>query len=195
MGNVRHLRLAGAALLGVALAGIAALAFADPSADPGRAPDPPAHPSLTQWVFDLRVHDGMATVQRVHSVTLDKPASSARMMGRFALELYIGPELLDRVRFAVPLMADPADPADRRPNRRPTFGDVTTHVSVTMADNPRATYVVVLDRASGAEQRFWWPPEPDGRLVPMRPSSDAGTDGASSASPQPAAPPADAGHD
>lgn len=194
-------RLAAAALLGAAIAGAGALAWADPPGA-GRAPDPPGQASRKQWVFDVRYRGRVAEIASVHAVTLDKPQSTPRLMGRFAIELYVGPELLERARFNVPLTADPPEPNDRRPNARPTFGNVTTHLSITMADNPRAAYAIVVDRATGAEQRYWWPPEPDGRLVQVAPAADAGVDApgdkasapkASASAPTPPAPLVDAG--
>jgi hypothetical protein len=199
----RRQRLAAAVLLGAAIAAAGALAWADPPG-PGRAPDPPGQASRKQWVFDVRYHGRVAEIGGVKAVTVDKPQSTPRLMGRFAIELYVGPELLDRARFNVPLTADPPEPDDRRPNRHPTFGDVTTHLAITMADNPRAAYAIVVDRATGAEQRYWWPPEPDGRLVKVAPAADGGTDvpaapapkpSASVPAPTPSAPPSDAGKD
>jgi hypothetical protein len=95
-------------------------------------------------------------------------------MGRFAIELYVGQELLDRVRFDVPLAGD----APERPTsvllRRPTFDEgVTARLRVQMADNPRASWAKLVDRKTGAEERFLWPPEPDGRLVSLSAQSPA----------------------
>jgi hypothetical protein len=100
------------------------------------------------------------------------------VLGRFALEFWIGKELVDRVRFDVPLLEDPT----KRKNRRfgsPEFA-VNTRLSVRLADSPRATSLVFVDRATGERQVFAWPPGSDGRLVavstPVSSSSDAGVD-------------------
>lgn len=162
-----------AALAGLALLGGAAFAA---GGDPGRAPDPPALAASKQWVFSVRYKNKRPTIERVAAVSTSKPVRTARVMGRFAIELYVGPELLDRVRFNVPLTADPPDPRHRRPFARPSFDDVSTRVRVAMADSPRAAWAILVDRATGDEQRFWWPPEPDGSLRPMpaRGEADAG---------------------
>lgn len=169
-----------AVALGLALAIPAALSLADaPRA--GYPPDPAGVASAKQRVFDVEVREGRPSLGAVRAVTLDKPASTARVIGRFAIEFWIGKELVDRVRFDVPLLEDPT----KRKNRRlgsPEF-KVNTRLSVRMADNPRATSVVFVDRATGETQSFAWPPGSDGRLVPVsakahssHSSADAGPD-------------------
>jgi hypothetical protein len=163
---------------------------------PAFAPDPAGHASATQWVFDLQVTQGVVSLTRARAVTLDRPEATARVMGRYAIELYVGRELLDRIRFDVPLTGDAPDKSPRRPFRRPTFDDrVTTRLRAQMADSPRATFVKLCDRRTGAEQRFAWPPEADGRLVATdAPPRAAGVAGTPSAAPDAGVPDAgDAG--
>jgi len=156
-------RAALAALLGAAL-GAGGLALAAAPDKSGFAPDPPARASRKQWVFDISVQKGAITVERAKSVTLDKPVETARAVGRFALELRIGKELLDRVRFNVPLMDTPQEDRPKRPLKGPRFDAVTAHIKVQMADNPRATYMLLIDRATGDAKRYTWPPAVDGTL-------------------------------
>lgn len=140
----------------------------------GRAPDPPVRAATAQWVFDLAYTNRRLTIKRVAPATVKVARGTARMMGRFALELYVGRELLDRLRFNVPLTADPPDPTRRRRTfARPTFEDVTTRLRLSMAHSPRAAWLAVVDRATGEEQRFWWPPNADGTLKPMAPAPPA----------------------
>jgi hypothetical protein len=164
-------------LVGLSLAAGAIGALADPPSA-GHAPDPPAHPSVKQWVFDVRVSRGKPTVEKTRSMTVAQPYETARVMGRYALELYVGPELLDRVRFNVPLAEGPPSQADKprkNPFPRPRFEDVTTRIRVQMADHPRAAYLAVVDRATGTVERFEWPPSSDGQLVPIRRAQGAGS--------------------
>lgn len=148
----------------------------------GRAPDPPVRASTSQWVFDLGYTNRQLTIKRVAPATVKVPRGTARMMGRFALELYVGRELLDRLRFNVPLTADPPDPTRRRRTfARPTFENVTTRLRLSMAHSPRAAWLAVVDRATGEEQRFWWPPNADGTLKPMAPAPPAPASAARSA--------------
>ncbi|AKT44045.1 hypothetical protein [Chondromyces crocatus] len=176
-------RTALAAALGLALAAGGAAAIADPPKG-GYSPDPAGIPSRTQWVFDVYHHKGQTSLLGARSVTLARPAASARILGRFAVEFYVGKELVDRVRFNVPLTGDAPQKDPRRPFRHPTFDEsVTTRMKVQMADSPRATWGRLVDRMTGAEQRFWWPPEKNGRLTPMSEppggvaARDAGADG------------------
>lgn len=191
----RLLKPALAVLFGLSLGAAGVGALAEPSRA-GYAPDPAPRASSKQWVFDL-AHDGQKlSIARVRSASVDKPLATPRMMGRFALELYVGKELLDRARFNVPLLGEgpPIRPdKPRNPFLRPRFDKVSVKMRVQMADNERATYAVLVDRATGEEQRFDWPPTSDGRLLPRTsgtappPASDAGP-------PKPdAGPPGDAG--
>ncbi|MDI3287082.1 hypothetical protein [Polyangium sp. 15x6] len=163
--------------LGAALGAAAALSLAEPSRakapaapEPPRGgfpPDPPGNASKKQWVFDIQVQGGRASLPRVSSVLVNTPAPTVRMMGRFAVEFWVGKELLDRIRFDVPMLD--RDPKDRRrgPLRGPDFTNVSTRLKVRMADSPRAAFVALVDRATGDVQRFAWPPDAEGRLAPL----------------------------
>lgn len=179
------LRIALAALIGASVAGVGVLALADPP-KAGYAPDPAGRADRKQWVLDISHKRGQNTITRVRPVTLEQPASSARVMGRYAVELYVGKELLDRVRFNVPLTGDgPPERSHRRVFSRPTFENVSTRLRVQITDQPRAAYMVLVDRATGDSQRFWWPPSSDGSLVPMAAAPAAAPD---AAAPDPEAP-------
>ena len=166
-----------AALFGVFAAAIAGshVALAEP-AKAGFAPDPPAHASKKQWTLEIAARDGKVSAQRATASTLAKPAESPRVMGRFALELYVGPELLDRVRFNVPLMGNgPVEHSTKRAYHNPDTDKVTTSLKIRLADSPRAAYLVLVDRVTDERQRFEWPPSADGALVPWKSGlSDAG---------------------
>lgn len=164
--------------LGIALVIPAAWSLADaPSNRGGYAPDPPGIASKKHWTFEVQVRQGKPTLNKAQEVALTNPTTSARVMGRFAVEFWIGKELLDRVRFDVPLLEDPSKKRDRRLGA-PQFA-VNTRLSVRMADSARATSVVLVDRATGETQSFAWPPGSEGRLTPILPAPaalDAGSD-------------------
>lgn len=167
-----------AALVGVALGaagaavGAAGALEADALADPPRggfAPDPPALASRKQWTLALAARGGKVSVERATSVTLDKPAETPRVIGRFALELYVGRELLDRVRFNVPLMGGEGSAGNKNRLHRPRFEEnVTARLTARLADNPRASYLLLVDRETGDTQKLDWPPDGDGHLVPWK---------------------------
>ncbi len=82
------------------------------------------------------------------------------------LEFWVGPELLDRVRFNVPLLGDDDRERDpKRPLKKPTFSKVTTKVKAQMADHPRATVLAFVDRATGDTRKYFWPPDENGKLT------------------------------
>ncbi len=158
-----------------ALFGVFAAAFAGSLvalAEPGKAgfaPDPPVHASKKQWTLEIAAREGKVSAQRATASTLAKPAESPRVIGRFALELYVGHVLLDRVRFNVPLMGDgPVEHSSKRTYHNPDTDKVTTKLVVRVADSPRAAYLVLVDRVTEERQRFEWPPSPDGALVPWK---------------------------
>jgi hypothetical protein len=174
----RFAHRAALALLAGALVTLGAgslLALAEPS-KAGFSPDPPAHPSKKQWTLEIAARAGKVSAERATSALLKQPAESPRVLGRFALELYVGPELLDRVRFNVPLMGNgPVEHSTKRAYHNPDTDLVTTSLKVRLADNPRAAYLVLVDRFTEERQRFEWPPSPDGQLIPWKSGlSDAG---------------------
>jgi hypothetical protein len=164
--------------LGIALVVPAAWSLADaPTNRGGYAPDPPGIASKKHWTFEVQVRQGKPAISKVQEVALTNPTTTARVIGRFALEFWIGKELLDRVRFDVPLLEDPSKKRDRRLGA-PQFA-VNTRLSVRMADSARATSVALVDRATGETHYFVWPPGSDGRLTPIAPApmaADAGSD-------------------
>ncbi|MBK8252184.1 MAG: hypothetical protein IPK82_05895 [Polyangiaceae bacterium] len=158
-------RLWASAAMGLVLGTGALWALAD-SPKEGFAPDPPVHTSDKQWVFEIKYDKGVRSIERVKSISLSKPAGSPRQMGRFAVEFWVGKELLDRVRFDVPLLGDDTGERDpKRPKKKPTFAQVTTKLKVQMADHSRATVMTFVDRASGDTQKYFWPPDENGRLT------------------------------
>jgi len=177
-------RLALALGLFAAFAAAAAFSLADPKPDapsPGFPPDPPAIATTKQWIFEITYRDGKASVAQVKQALSKSPTATARMMGRFAVEFWVGKELVDRIRFDVPLLEAPSN-GRRGLLSGPRFGQVTARLKVRLADSPRATYVAVVDRATGDVQRFLWPPDAEGRLSPMgaapvSASADAGPPG------------------
>jgi hypothetical protein len=70
----------------------------------GFPPDPAPLITRHQWVVDLGYRAGSIVFGGARRVELPKPTGTPRAMGRFALELYVGKELIDRVRFDFPLL-------------------------------------------------------------------------------------------
>lgn len=158
-------RFAAAAAAGLVLATAGVWAIAGPPRE-GFTPDPPVHVAEKQWVFEIAYDKGASSIERARATTAKTAMGTPRVMGRFALEFWVGPELLDRVRFNVPLLGDDDRERDpKRPLKRPTFAKITTKVKAQMADHPRATVLAFVDRATGDTRKYFWPPDENGKLT------------------------------
>jgi hypothetical protein len=118
-------------------------------------PDP--SPMRTdRWValtvrFD-RSHIDIASSSQHRTRRLE---TTKRRMGRFAAELWIGCELIDRVRFDFPLLAGPsASDSSSTPNFEAAGRFEAT---VVLPDSERATRLELVDRATRTRMPFDWP--------------------------------------
>jgi hypothetical protein len=139
-------------------------------APPRAVPDPPPVVTSRQWRYRFVYSKGNITVASVERKDFDRPVPTERRVGRFAVELWVGNELVDRVRFDFPLLAaDPAPEGRKRPlHADPAFGpgaETTREVLVPASD--RATRAVLVDRLNGHIVTLAWPPD--------APESPAGT--------------------
>jgi hypothetical protein len=133
-------------------------------------PDPPPMRERTQWVFDLRWDRGDVYLLGVHKLELPAPQETPRAMGRFAIELFEGPTLIERVRFDFPLLGDEARDGGIR--EVPYFGKkLTSRIGVMFPATSRGTRLSLWDRATDRRWDLPWPPT-DTRLLP----EDGGTD-------------------
>jgi hypothetical protein len=125
----------------------------------GYAPDPTPLVTRHQWVIDLRYRSGSVTYGGARRVELPSAIGTPRMMGRFAIELYVGKQLLDRVRFDFPLLgADDFAGERRRWDSPPSFArKLSTQAAVMIPHSERATRAVLVDRATGGAWFLPWP--------------------------------------
>ncbi|HVW24770.1 MAG TPA: hypothetical protein VHC69_05340 [Polyangiaceae bacterium] len=127
-------------------------------------PDPPPLVTAHQWDLTLHYAKGKVSLQSARPVDLVKAIPTPRRMGRFAVELWIGKELVDRVRFEFPLLGADFAPSpgtklqERGAPRFSTGAD--TVATVRVPANDRATSAQVVDRLTGAVVSIPWPPEP-----------------------------------
>jgi|GEM_PF-2155363 len=125
-------------------------------------PDP--KPSSTKdWVaMDFTYANGTAQLQASRRVQSAKPRDSARVMGRYAVELWIGCELIDRVRFGFPLQA--AETLPRNDGRHalhepPSLtARAQLRATVLVPASERATRAELVDRSAGTRVSLAWPP-------------------------------------
>jgi hypothetical protein len=146
------------------------LAASAPQAGPspgGFAPDPPALVTKQQWIVDLSYDQGQIALRSARRLSLERPTPTPRMMGRFALELYVGRQLLDRVRFDFPMLGAGEYEDKPRWDSPPGFERrATSSAAVMVPHSERATRLVLLDRASGRTWPLPWPPPPNGEDRP-----------------------------
>jgi hypothetical protein len=132
-------------------------------------PDPLPIVSKSQWVFDLRWDKGSVYLLGVHPLDLPAPQATPRVMGRFAIELYEGPTLVERVRFDFPMLGagegmsqEHADAGTRRTqddlNRVSFDAKLVTRIGVIFPATRRGTRLDLLDRATGVRLKLPWPP-------------------------------------
>lgn len=139
---------------------------------PGGQPDPAALRQTRQYEYDVVYEQGKVRVSAVRAVRFQRPVVTARMMGRFAIELWIGKELVERVRFDFPLVAaeDPRRKKARPLDEPPSFASgVVATQTVLVPASSRATRALLVDRATGEQTELPWPPEAP--LGPARTSS------------------------
>lgn len=120
-------------------------------------PDPAPLVERSQWVLDLRWDRGDVWLLGLHALELAQPQATPRAMGRFALELFEGPTLIERVRFDFPLLGAP------EPDASPSFSSkLRTRIGVVFPATKRGTRLELWDRATGRRWSLPWPPQAAG---------------------------------
>jgi hypothetical protein len=128
----------------------------------GPPPDPPPLVSRAQWLFRFVYKKGDIIVASVEKKEFERPVSTERRVGRFAVELWVDRELVERVRFDFPLLAADPAPEGRKQSLRgtPAFGPgAETSRDVVVPASDRATRAVLVDRLNGHTIPLPWPPD------------------------------------
>lgn len=134
-------------------------------------PDPTPMNERLQWVFDLRWDKGDVYLLDTHKQDMNGPHPTPRAMGRFALELFEGPTLIERVRFDFPLLGAPEDAGS--PIKFET--KLKTRIGVFFPATKRGTRLELWDRARDIRWQLPWPPS-EGPQNGTQKSSDASLD-------------------
>ena len=127
----------------------------------GDLPDPVPLVQRAQWTYPVMYDKGTIHVGVPEGQCLPRPVTTARRIGRFAFELWLGRELVERVRFDFPLLgSEEPRSGPRRPLREtPRFGPgARVAIAVRMPASRRATSARVYDRATGESIAVAWPP-------------------------------------
>jgi hypothetical protein len=122
------------------------------------APDPVPLTERRQWLLDLRWDRGDVWLLGARHADMRVPRETPRTMGRFALELYEGPALVERVRFDFPLLG--ADFGETGGNDHPPSlsQKLRTRVGVLFPATSRGTSLELRDRKTGISWSLPWPP-------------------------------------
>ncbi len=127
-------------------------------------PPDPKPTSSRDWIaIEFEFVDGAAQARSFRRVQTSKSRDSARVVGRYAVELWIGCELIDRVRFNFPLQAaeSPPNVGRRHPLHEQPSLTANAHLSATVLVpfSGRATRAELADRGGGTRASLAWPPD------------------------------------
>lgn len=125
-------------------------------------PDPPSMTERQQWLFDLRWDKGDVYLLEIQAVDMGEPRTTPRVFGRFALELFEGPTLVERVRFDFPLLGAGADQEDagRGFKAPPSMtAKLRSRIGVYFPATKRGTRLELWDRATDVRYPLPWPPK------------------------------------
>jgi hypothetical protein len=132
-----------------------------PALKPSTAPDPAALRMAEQVEYELELKEGKVSVVSVKAVKLSAPIVTPRRIGRYAIELSIGPELLERLRFDFPATAadDPVKPGQKKPLSAPlTLSErAIVRVKLLVPQSPRVRRAVLVDRGLETATELEWP--------------------------------------
>lgn len=117
-------------------------------------PDPPAQSQREQVQLSFEFQRGTICLTRAERKTFAGARLTPRKMGRFAVEFYIGAELLERVRFDFPLLA-------REEREENLERGLQTSATVLVPWLERATRWELVDRLTGERQSWEFPWEAD----------------------------------
>lgn len=156
---------------------------APPPLLPSTLPDPSPLRQAEQVEYELELREGKISVLSVKPLKLTTPVVTPRRIGRYAIELSIGPELIERVRFDFPGTA--AD-EPQLGSKKPLFAPLTLserairRLKIQVPQSPRVRRAALVDRAKNTATELEWPlpevpkaPAASGRSAPPTASASA----------------------
>ena len=124
-------------------------------------PDPAPLVTKERWLFDLRYRMATPRLVSVTRADLLTPSATARVFGRFAIELYEGAALVERVRFDFPMLTQPHEGSGVDLERK-----LATRIGVYFPRTLRGTRLELYDRATERRWSLPWPPETAAQPAP-----------------------------
>ncbi len=137
-----------------------AVVAADPASTGSSAPDPEPLRLAEQVEYELALAEGKVSLVAVRTPTLPAPVVTPRRIGRYAIELGIGNELIDRVRFDFPGTAgDELTPGSKQSLSAPLTlsARAIARIKVLVPRSPRVRRALLVDRALGTVTKLEWP--------------------------------------
>lgn len=116
-------------------------------------PDPAPVSSTHQLRYVLAFEKGEISVRSVKRVELAHATPTVRRVGRFALELWLGRKLLERVRFDFPLLG-----ATQQEGDQAIEDGLSTETQVMIPELENALVARILDRKTRRVVELDWPP-------------------------------------
>lgn len=142
-----------------------------PPITPSTAPDPTPLRQAEQVEYELELRDGKITVLSVKPVKLPQPIVTPRRIGRYAIELSIGRELIERLRFDFPATAaDEPQLSPKKSLKAPLTlsAHAIGHLKLLVPQSLRVRRAALVDRATSTATELEWPLPP-----PPAPTSSA----------------------
>lgn len=127
---------------------------------PSNLPDPTPLRMAEQVEYEIELANGKVSVLSAKPVKLPAPVVTPRRVGRYAIELSIGHELIERVRFDFPGTAADEPQLDRK---KKLYAPLTlseralARVKLQLPHSPRVRRAVLVDRATNAATEIEWP--------------------------------------
>lgn len=139
-------------------------------------PDPAPLRLAEQVEYELELKEGKVRVVSVKAVKLRAPVETPRRIGRYAIELSIGKELIERLRFDFPgTAADEPQVGTKKPLYAPlTLGErAIARLKLQVPQSPRVRRAVLVDRALNTATELDWPlpdvPKAKAPATPVQP--------------------------
>jgi hypothetical protein len=126
---------------------------ATPEAPKPIPPDPTPLACESVYVLTVKWDKGVLSLDKTRFEKLAVKTTLPRKFGRFAAELYVGPTLLERLRFDIPLLTDDD-------NTSATYAKgLVTSVDVKVPASERPTRLEIWDRATDQRWVYPYPPK------------------------------------
>ena len=117
------------------------------------APDPSPLACESVFVLTVKWDKGALSLDKARREKLLVKSVLPRKFGRFAAELYVGPTLLERLRFDIPLLTDDDSTSA-------AYGKgLVTSVDVKIPESDRPTRLEIWDRATDQRWVYPYPPK------------------------------------